>query len=173
MARTGDPDSDRDADTAAVEGDTRGADDGAVSVARTTGRLLLYGGASLVVSGSALTWLFVDTVEETVTVTGLDAVARVHPAFNGVVTALLAAVLAPLALADTRSGLAAAASVGLLVAGLAGVYLVDPAIAYGGDTGRLASTVTTVGIGVHATVAGGLCATAGAVLSTTARSSAA
>jgi len=140
---------------------------------RPVGRLLLFGGALLTVGGSALTWLVVDAVTETLLVGGLDAFARVSPAFNGVVTALLAAVVALLALEDSRSSLAAAAVAGLLVAGLAGVYLVDPALAYGGDTGRLAATVTTVGPGVYATVAGGLCVAAGAVLSAVGRSSAA
>jgi len=131
-------------------------------VTRTVGRLLLVGGALVTVVGAVAASLVVDLFDETLTVTGVAAVRRVHPVFNGVVTALLAGIAVLFALEDRPVTLAGAAVAGLLVAGVAGVYLVDPALAY--ERGSLAVSLTAVGPGVFVTVVGGaLTALGGAV----------
>lgn len=129
---------------------------------RRVSRVLLFGGAVVVVAGAVPTWLVVDLLSETLTVSGVAAFGRVHPAFNGVVTALLAGMAVLLGLHETPGSLLGAAVAGLLVAVLAGVYLVDPGVAYGGDD--VAATLTTVGPGVPVTVAGGLLTAIGGVL---------
>lgn len=125
------------------------------------GRLLLFGGTVLVVAGAAPAWLVVDLLGETLAVSGVAAFGRVDPVFNGVVTALLAAVAVLLGLRETPASLAGAAVAGLLVVGVAGVYLLDPGLAYGDD---LAATLTTVGPGVYVTVVGGATISVGGCL---------
>ncbi len=128
---------------------------------RGASRVLLFGGAVLVVAGAVPTWLVVDLIDETLSVSGVAAFGRVHPVFNGVVTALLAAIAVLLGLRETPGGLAGAAVAGLLVVALAGVYLVAPVVAVGDG---VAATLTTVGPGVVVTVAGGATTTTGGVL---------
>lgn len=120
----------------------------------------MFGGAVVTVAGAIQTWLVVDAFDERLVVSGVAAFTRVHPVFNGVVTALLAAVAVLLGLRATPRRLAGVAVAGLLVAGVAGVYLVDPAVAYGD---RLAATLTTVEVGVPVTVAGGVLTAVGGV----------
>ena len=129
---------------------------------RTASRGLLFGGAVLVVGGAVPTWLVVELPGETITVSGVAAFGRVHPVFNGVVAALLSGIAVLLGLRERPGSLGGAALAGLLVGGTAGVYLVDPGVAYG--SGSLATPLTTVGPGVPVTVAGGLVTAVGGSL---------
>lgn len=132
---------------------------------RLAGRALLLGGSLLTVVAAPLSWIVVDLPEETVRVSGLAALSQVHPALNGVVTALLGAAVALLALADRPAGLGAASALGLVIAAVGGVYLVDLELAYGGGSdAALAATVTTVAVGVPLTVVAGLAVLVGGVV---------
>lgn len=123
---------------------------------RLLSRTLLFGGGLLIVVGGALPWVVVDGFGGRVVVSGVAAFSRISPVFSGVVTALLAAMVVLLALDDRPSTVAAAAVLGLVVAALAGVYVVDPAVAYGrGQAGRLTAELTTADTGVYLTVLAG------------------
>lgn len=131
---------------------------------RVVGRTLLFGGALLTVVGAAPTWVVVPLPAGDMTVSGLDAVSRIHPLFNGVVTALLSAVVVLLVLEDRPVALVAAAGVGLVVTAVAGAYVFAPRIVFGNDAvGRITATVATTGPGVTVTGVGGLSVVVGAV----------
>lgn len=132
---------------------------------RLVSRVCLFGGSLLTVGSGLLPWVAVDGINGQVTLTGVTAFSRISPVFNGVVTALLAAVVVLLALDDREASLAGAGAVGLAIAAVAGVYVVDPVIAYGdAPAGVLTAKLTTARVGVFLTVAGGAVVLAGGII---------
>jgi hypothetical protein len=143
-------------------------DNNAAAGVGTHGGLVLAGGA-LTVVGAFLGWLTVSAFGRTGASSGIDMLDA-SPIFNGVVTVLAAVVAVVLTLAggETQATKGLTVVAGAVIAGVAAVMILAPDVALGGGAGgQLAAAVTSPGIGVFATLLGGVLVLAGGAVTPT------
>lgn len=132
----------------------------------TTGQGLSLAGAILTVIAVFLPWITVSVLGQTGSANGLDMLDA-NALFNGVVTLLLAVVVALVVLAGSwnETTQAVALVFGALVALIGVIYVVDPSFVFGGGLGgRIAAGMSDVGIGIVVTILGGVIMVVGAGL---------
>jgi len=149
----------------ATQHQSRGTADG-----MSTGQLAVIGGAVLALVGIVLPWATISILGQSESANGIDLVTSDTGSvlFSGGVTGALALVAGAMAAFGNWGSTAQSGSLalGFIIAAVGVVHVVAPGTAIGlsGQQAQMASQLIETGIGVYATILGGIAILAGGVL---------